>query len=281
MVLFDEELHKKCAALGDPTRRAILERLSATPLAVTDLAASMPVSRSAVSQHLKLLKDAGLVRESKSGRFSIYETDPIGLKELLGYVKSLSGDHPSVEPTAPPRHDRNEIDNAAEQQDQIDQVLDRWPEVWPQQNRIVTGLSARLMFTARLMDNALEKTAARRNLRGVELMILGTLKRLGAPFESTPTNLAKASLLSPPGISKRLDRLERCGWIERHPGSQDRRSVDVRLTEAGHEVIDYLIQQHTTDYLTVFELPPEEQKALNNMLRKILMRIESRIRTNS
>jgi DNA-binding transcriptional ArsR family regulator len=74
------------AALGDPTRRAIFERLSDHPSAVGELAQLLPVSRPAVSQHLKVLKDAGLVTDQRDGNRRIYRLDPNGIGELRGYL---------------------------------------------------------------------------------------------------------------------------------------------------------------------------------------------------
>ncbi|MCB2114309.1 MAG: winged helix-turn-helix transcriptional regulator [Parvularculaceae bacterium] len=75
----------KIEALGSPTRRAIFERLAAGPSAVGALAAGLPVSRPAVSQHLKALKDARLVMEERRGRARIYSIDPKGVAELRDY----------------------------------------------------------------------------------------------------------------------------------------------------------------------------------------------------
>jgi DNA-binding transcriptional ArsR family regulator len=72
-------------ALGDPTRRAIFEHLAARPRAVGELARELPVSRPAVSQHLKVLKGAGLVIDRPVGTRRIYEVDPDGLAELRAY----------------------------------------------------------------------------------------------------------------------------------------------------------------------------------------------------
>jgi len=66
-------------ALGDPTRRAIFERLAERPRAVGELAGDLPVSRPAVSQHLRVLKDAGLVIDRAAGTRRIYQVDPDGL----------------------------------------------------------------------------------------------------------------------------------------------------------------------------------------------------------
>jgi DNA-binding transcriptional ArsR family regulator len=73
-------------ALGDPTRRAIFERLADRPRAVGELASELPVSRPAVSQHLKVLKDARLVVDQRAGNRRIYRLDPDGVGALRAYL---------------------------------------------------------------------------------------------------------------------------------------------------------------------------------------------------
>jgi DNA-binding transcriptional ArsR family regulator len=73
-------------ALGDPTRLAIVERLVECPLAVVDLAKALPVTRPAVSQHLRILKDAGLVIDERAGNRRIYRVDPEALAALRGQL---------------------------------------------------------------------------------------------------------------------------------------------------------------------------------------------------
>jgi len=73
-------------ALGDPTRREIFERLADRPRAVGELARELPVSRPAVSQHLKVLKDAGLVGDIRAGNRRIYQLDPGGVDALRAYL---------------------------------------------------------------------------------------------------------------------------------------------------------------------------------------------------
>ena len=72
-------------ALGDATRRAVFERLRGGPKAVGELAAGLPVSRPAVSQHLRVLREAGLVTEQRVGTRRIYRADPRALAELRAY----------------------------------------------------------------------------------------------------------------------------------------------------------------------------------------------------
>jgi DNA-binding transcriptional ArsR family regulator len=73
-------------ALADPTRRAIFERVSARPSAVGELARGLPVSRPAVSQHLRVLKEAGLVREMPVGTRRIYRLDPRGIAAMRDWL---------------------------------------------------------------------------------------------------------------------------------------------------------------------------------------------------
>jgi DNA-binding transcriptional ArsR family regulator len=92
-------------ALGDPTRLAILERLADRPRAVVDLARELPVSRPAVSQHLRVLKDAGLVIDQAVGNRRIYRVDPDGLAALRDQLdrfwnKALAAYKATVEQTS-------------------------------------------------------------------------------------------------------------------------------------------------------------------------------------
>ena len=77
---------KAFAALSDPTRREVFERLAQGPRAVGELAEGLPVSRPAVSQHLKVLKEAGLVSDRPEGARRVYQIDPQGLGQLRAWL---------------------------------------------------------------------------------------------------------------------------------------------------------------------------------------------------
>jgi DNA-binding transcriptional ArsR family regulator len=79
-------------ALGDPNRRAILRLLGAEDLAVGEIAEAMPISRPAVSRHLRLLKDAGLVVERAEGTRRIYQLQARGLEAVQDYVRGVWGE---------------------------------------------------------------------------------------------------------------------------------------------------------------------------------------------
>lgn len=79
-------------ALGDPNRREILRLLGAEGLAVGEIAEAMPISRPAVSRHLRLLKDAGLVAERAEGTRRIYQLQAEGLEAVQAYVQGVWGE---------------------------------------------------------------------------------------------------------------------------------------------------------------------------------------------
>ena len=99
-------------ALGDPTRQAILEQLSHGPLAVGQLAELLPVTRPAVSQHLKVLKDVGLVFDRQDGTRRLYQVDPQGLAALRSHLdgfweRSLAAFQDRTREVKDEEHDRN------------------------------------------------------------------------------------------------------------------------------------------------------------------------------
>jgi DNA-binding transcriptional ArsR family regulator len=77
------------AALADPTRRAVFERLRSGPRPVVEIARGLPVSRPAVSQHLRVLKEAGLVRERREGTRNFYSVNGDGLAEVREYFEEF------------------------------------------------------------------------------------------------------------------------------------------------------------------------------------------------
>lgn len=95
-------VNNRWTALGEPTRRTIFEMLVEHPRSVTEMARALPVTRSAVSQHLKVLKGAGLVTDTPAGKQRIYRVEPDGLAALRAeldrfWVKTLAAYKQAVE----------------------------------------------------------------------------------------------------------------------------------------------------------------------------------------
>ena len=85
----DAYLQAGLDALGDGTRMTIFQKLTSGPMAVYELAEMLPVSRPAVSQHLRVLKDAGLIRDSKAGTRRVYQLDPAGIARLRAHFDQV------------------------------------------------------------------------------------------------------------------------------------------------------------------------------------------------
>ncbi len=81
--------HAACTALGDPMRRAIFEQLAAKPSPVGELAKTLPITRPAVSQHLRVLKEAGLVTDIHAGTRRIYHVDPRGIGAMRDWLDTM------------------------------------------------------------------------------------------------------------------------------------------------------------------------------------------------
>jgi DNA-binding transcriptional ArsR family regulator len=86
---YPEAVARALDALGDPTRRAVLEVLQGGAHPVGEIARHLPVSRPAVSQHLRVLKEAGLVRDRKDGNRRLYSVEPEGLADLRRYLEGM------------------------------------------------------------------------------------------------------------------------------------------------------------------------------------------------
>jgi len=275
-------------ALGNSVRNTILECLARKPQSVGDIAAVMPVTRSAVSQHLKILKDSGLIHNAKSGRRNIYAVIPGSLEAISDYVAYIRhlGSRRGALPSDPPRSREtgahamplSRVQIADESRDDLDDASEIWARFSPSLDPKTIAIVSRMLLVARIMGELLSRAAKRHGLRSGEAMILGTLRRLGEPFQATPTELSKVSIVAPPGVAKRLDRLQRLGLISRIGNPADGRSHRVRLTAKGCRVADAIaIQNIGRNYASIVELPEHEKEQLAKTLRYIRRHLQEKV----
>src|SRR5688572_2821074 len=137
-------------ALADTTRRAVFEHLCNAPHAVSELAAKLPVSRSAVSQHLKVLKDHGLVQERRAGKQRIYSADPAAIRHVAQYAMALGAG------AQPPQSRASKVASARgrgrdEPADRIDRMLASWPGT-AEHDAGAVALITRLLAIGRVME---------------------------------------------------------------------------------------------------------------------------------
>lgn len=137
-------------------------------------------------------------------------------------------------------------------------------------------VTARISRIGQHIARRQEETFDRFGLNRGEVGVLGALRFAGAKQELSPTRLFKGLMLSSAGITSRLDRLERRGYVKRKPDPADRRGVLVELTAAGRDVLDEAVGANAgreKDLLANLTKP--EQKALAALLKKLLAGLES------
>jgi DNA-binding MarR family transcriptional regulator len=233
------------------------------------------VSRSAVSQHLKILRDAGLVLESREGKFVFYRAQPAGLQGIADWLAKLNAVPAKIAPTPkPPAKQQIERAAALEEEELLDAELAHWEAMWPGVNPLQSALRAWIRGVSQVLEKSSAELGDRFGINLTDISILGVLHRIGPPHESTPTNLSRVSFTSMPGMTRRLDHLEQRGLITRLPSADDRRSRVVRLSDAGRALlIDYVQAQFTTPLEPAFALPAEELRTLAKGMRRLLLRL--------
>src|SRR5688572_27524247 len=106
---------------------------------------------------------------------------------------------------------------------------------------------ARLGRVAAVVTRAVEDVLLEHGLTVGEFDVLATLRRGGAPYEMIPSALARVLMLSPAGMTNRVDRLEAAGLVDRRPDPADRRSSWVVLTRAGRTLVDAAVTDHVAN----------------------------------
>jgi DNA-binding MarR family transcriptional regulator len=160
-------------------------------------------------------------------------------------------------------------------QDWTDELLDRWTGVRPRQDMEPYQVTARISRIGLHIARGQEEAFGRFGLNRGEVGVLGALRIAGPKQQLSPTRLFKGLMLSSAGITSRLDRLERRGYVRRRRHPDDRRGVLVELTDAGREVLDQSVRANTAgEKELVANLTKQEQKVLAGLLKKMLAGLE-------
>ena len=155
--------------------------------------------------------------------------------------------------------------------DHVDQLIEQWARERPDLELEPLATIGRLGRLHALVSRAIADVFASHGLQIGEFDVLAALRRSGDPFLLKPTDLARMLMLSPAGMTNRIDRLEAAGWIERRNDPDDRRSSLVRLTDDGRQLVDRAVTDHVANEARLLEpLSPSERAALDRALRKLL-----------
>lgn len=128
--------------------------------------------------------------------------------------------------------------------DDLDRIAGQWREQGVGEDMVPMRLIGRLLRLVKVVEASLQRCHGEFGLGQGEFDVLATLRRAGAPHCLTPSQLYQSMLLSSGAMTNRLDRLERKGLIERRHSREDRRSVEVRLTEGGLALIERALPEH-------------------------------------
>jgi DNA-binding MarR family transcriptional regulator len=159
--------------------------------------------------------------------------------------------------------------------DHVDVLIEQWARERPDLELEPMATIGRLGRLHALATRTIADVFAGHGLQIGEFDVLAALRRNGEPFEMKPTDLARVLMLSPAGMTNRVDRLEAAGWIERRHDPDDRRSSLVKLTEDGRKLVDRAVTDHVANEARLLEpLTPTQRTALDQALRTLLRQFD-------
>jgi DNA-binding MarR family transcriptional regulator len=160
-------------------------------------------------------------------------------------------------------------------QDLTDRLIGAWRAAQPDLDTRALQVTARLSRIGPLLARRQELVFARYDLNRGEVGMLSALRIAGPPHRLSPTRLGRGLMLSSAGVTSRVDRLERRGFVRRLPDPDDRRGVIVELTDAGRVAVDAAVRAITVSDAELLErLSPEQLSALEDLLRILLAGLE-------
>jgi DNA-binding MarR family transcriptional regulator len=161
------------------------------------------------------------------------------------------------------------------EQDHVDLLIEQWAQQRPDLELGPMATIGRLGRLHALATRSIAEVFADHGLQIGEFDVLAALRRSGEPFIMKPTDLARVLMLSPAGMTNRVDRLEAAGWIERRNDPDDRRSSLVKLTDDGRDLVDRAVTDHVANEARLLEaLSPAERAALDRALRTLLRQFD-------
>jgi DNA-binding MarR family transcriptional regulator len=156
------------------------------------------------------------------------------------------------------------------ERDGVDRMIEQWARERPELDVSPIGVIGRISRLSRELEARLEAVYRAHGLEPGWHDVLVTLRRSGPPYRLRASDFVRTLMITSSGATKRLDRLERAGLIERSPDPLDRRGTLIRLTEAGRALIDGVTEPHLdNEHRLLGALSPEERTQLADLLRKL------------
>jgi len=159
-------------------------------------------------------------------------------------------------------------------EDTVDRILHQWNGIAPDLDVSPMAVVGRISRLSRLFDRRLAENFADHGIESWMYDVLATLRRTGDPFELSPGDLVKQSMVTTGAITNRIDRLIDRGFVERSRSEADRRRIIVRLTDAGRELVDAVAPHHyALEEQLLSSLGARDRSALAAMLRSVLLEL--------
>jgi DNA-binding MarR family transcriptional regulator len=156
--------------------------------------------------------------------------------------------------------------------DEVDRLVEAWQTERPDLDVRPLQVLSRVSRLARHLDRARRAVFVAHDVESWEFVVLTALRRAGAPYQLSPGRLLRATLVTSGTMTNRIDRLAEAGLVERHPDPQDKRGVQVRLTEAGLTRVDAAFADLLEREQMILEgLSPEQRDVLAGLLRTLLV----------
>jgi DNA-binding MarR family transcriptional regulator len=160
--------------------------------------------------------------------------------------------------------------------DDVDRIVAAWQRERPDLDVSPLHVLSRVSRLARRLDLDRVQAFAQHSLEGWEFDVLSALRRAGDPYELSPGQLVRQTLVTSGTMTNRVDRLERRGLVERSPDPRDRRGVIVRLTTEGQSTVDAAMADLLErERHLLAELPAAEREGLADLLRRLLSTFEA------
>ncbi|GJM23372.1 MAG: MarR family transcriptional regulator [Planctomycetota bacterium] len=162
--------------------------------------------------------------------------------------------------------------------DRIDAIQAQWATERPDLDTGGFGVVGRLLLLGKLLERRVGQALEPHELALSSFDVLATLRRQGAPYRLTPTELSRTILLTPGAMTNRIDRLEAAGLVRREAQPGDRRGVRVSLTEQGLATVDSALEARFDEATSaVANLPERDRTSLERILRRLLAELEGEL----
>jgi DNA-binding MarR family transcriptional regulator len=160
--------------------------------------------------------------------------------------------------------------------DIVDEVVHQWRTERPDLDAMPLAVVGRILRLAGHLEQRANEVLTPFDLAIWAFDVLGTLRRSGPPYAMTPSQLTRSAMLTSGAMTNRIDRLEEKGLVERRRSSEDRRSLQVRLTAKGLKLVEEAVPVRLQEAKQALRgISAQDQKVLANLLRKMILGLEA------